>query len=108
MRALGDLIGLFAASVARRTRSALTDRTAPTAEQTNDNDGGPATEIRLTPLGKTPFSVPPADTPYQYAFPFSEFVGRAGSALPGLRARQRLRYGRVVSPELQGDEAAED
>jgi hypothetical protein len=43
---------------------------------------------------------PPADTAYQYAFPFSTYSGPAGPIAPVLRARQRLRYGEVLSPEL--------
>ncbi len=42
----------------------------------------------------------PADTDYEYAFPLSIYRGPAATSEQGLRAYQRLRYGRVVSPEL--------
>ena len=47
---------------------------------------------------------PPAQVSYQETFPFSTYSGPAGSMVPILRSRQRLKYGEVLSPELMTNE----
>src|SRR5437763_1460391 len=50
-------------------------------------------EVRHDP----PFSVPPADTDYEYAFRFASFTGEVDGATPVIEARTALTRGKPLS-----------
>lgn len=50
------------------------------------------------------FKAEPTDTDYEYAYPLSTYRGDAAESSQALRAYQRLKYGKVVSPELLTDQ----